>query len=117
MLRKYGATMIIDNPAWLVSYFRTFRHNIAIPMSNPIQICRANSNRVMIALSSANSAYSIVPGVPIPNDLGLVIPTTASPYIIKYADWGGVVGGEWWALGALGLSNLTITEVVYYPPE
>ena len=85
-------------------------------MTGNIQLLAPNANRVLFVVPTMPSQVAILPGLPISGDTGIIIPPNSASFVVKFADWGGIVGYQWYALsGGVGALTITVTEVIYYP--
>lgn len=107
--------MDVFNPSALAPFFIVRNSVVGVGITTPKQVVSSNGNRILLVFSSQNILFSLNAGVPVGNTFGLVNAFQASPFIVKFADWGGITGGEWWALQNGGGGNINICEVIYQP--
>lgn len=108
--------MINFNPALLPPFFQLPR-GVSFGVSASAQrICKANPQRVLLAIGSGSTAGNVV--VPIGfSGVGFSGFQLAAfeKLIISLADWGCLVQQEWY-LGGGGSSAVWVQEVMYAPP-
>lgn len=86
---------------------------IPVNSSEQVKLADANPNRWLLVLKVSDTSIYVAPNrvITTPMPLGLQVSSPNGVIEIKYADWGSVVGFEWYAYSLLGTGNITVFEV------
>lgn len=106
----------ITDPARLAPYFTIRDSSVSLPMLADQIIIRANASRVALLVAATIGGINIRPNMAASSSVGIPVPTSWPPAIIRYSDFGAMTGAEWHAFSG-SAATVYVAEVIFYPPE
>lgn len=107
--------MIVIDPVILVPHF-SFREVGFDTTATAQRVLATNSQRVAIIFNiTSGNAVNVSTRSNVTSADGIRINISAEPMVLRFSDFGGMIGAEWFAVGTLGAERLWVTEVSFYP--
>ena len=110
--------MAVSDPTLLVPYFR-YTTSSKLCTTAMQQLTTRDPNRVALIFSNiGNSAASVTSDSTLQasGSQGIGLLANGTPFVLTYAQVGGLVGEPWYGGAQLNTSTINVVEVRYLPP-
>jgi hypothetical protein len=111
-----GYAVLTVSPSALAPYFVWRGNSLSLSGGSAVRFLAANSKRVGLLVQGLGANVNLSWTA---NQVGTavyLIQQNAAPLALKFADFGGLIGGEWYASGGIG-STIVYTEIIFDPPS